>query len=76
MDRLGEVDQQTLSWWLAERQLPNGGLNGRPEKLEDVCFTIPFHPRRLTELDCTGLLQFLGPFITIDSKQINLDRLG
>ena len=37
LDRLdGEVDQQMLGWWLAERQLPNGGLNGRPEKLEDV----------------------------------------
>lgn len=36
LDRLDEVDQPTLSWWLAERQLPNGGLNGRPEKLEDV----------------------------------------
>ena len=36
LDRLDEVDQDTLAWWLAERQLPNGGLNGRPEKLEDV----------------------------------------
>lgn len=36
LDRLDEVDQPTLAWWLAERQLPNGGLNGRPEKLEDV----------------------------------------
>ena len=36
LDRLDEVDEQTLAWWLAERQLPNGGLNGRPEKLEDV----------------------------------------
>lgn len=36
LNRLDEVDQPTLSWWLAERQLPNGGLNGRPEKLEDV----------------------------------------
>lgn len=36
LDRLDEIDQPTLSWWLAERQLPNGGLNGRPEKLEDV----------------------------------------
>ena len=31
-----EVDADNLGWWLAERQLPNGGLNGRPEKLEDV----------------------------------------
>lgn len=29
----------TLSWWLSERQLPNGGLNGRPQKLEDVCYS-------------------------------------
>ena len=36
LDRLDEVDIDTLAWWLAERQLPNGGLNGRPEKLEDV----------------------------------------
>lgn len=36
LDRLDEVDQETLAWWLSERQLPNGGLNGRPEKLEDV----------------------------------------
>ncbi|KAF8323502.1 rab geranylgeranyltransferase [Cantharellus anzutake] len=40
LDRIeGEVDQQILGWWLAERQLPNGGLNGRPEKLEDVCYS-------------------------------------
>ncbi len=38
MDRLDVVDHETLAWWLAERQLPNGGLNGRPEKLEDVSF--------------------------------------
>ena len=36
LDRLDEVDYQTLGWWLAERQLANGGLNGRPEKKEDV----------------------------------------
>jgi geranylgeranyl transferase type-2 subunit beta len=28
----------TLGWWLSARQLPCGGLNGRPEKLEDVCY--------------------------------------
>jgi len=39
LDRLEEVDGETLGWWLAERQLPNGGLNGRPEKLEDVCYS-------------------------------------
>jgi len=39
LDRLDEIDYETLGWWLAERQLPNGGLNGRPEKLEDVCYS-------------------------------------
>ena len=28
-----------LGWWLCERQLPSGGLNGRPEKLPDVCYS-------------------------------------
>lgn len=36
LDRLDIVDTDALSWWLSERQLPNGGLNGRPQKLEDV----------------------------------------
>lgn len=35
----GEVDADLLGWWLAERQLPCGGLNGRPEKKEDVCYS-------------------------------------
>ncbi|KAK7049504.1 Rab geranylgeranyltransferase [Paramarasmius palmivorus] len=39
LDRLDLVEVPTLAWWLAERQLPNGGLNGRPEKLEDVCYS-------------------------------------
>ncbi|KAL4254163.1 Geranylgeranyl transferase type-2 subunit beta [Abortiporus biennis] len=39
LNRMDEVDVDTLGWWLAERQLPNGGLNGRPEKLEDVCYS-------------------------------------
>lgn len=33
------VDADTLGWWLAERQVPGGGLNGRPEKLPDVCYS-------------------------------------
>lgn len=28
-----------LADWLCERQLASGGLNGRPEKLEDVCYS-------------------------------------
>ena len=38
-DRLDLIDPTTLGWWLSERQLANGGLNGRPEKLEDVCYS-------------------------------------
>ena len=34
------VDRERLSWWLAERQVMScGGLNGRPEKLPDVCYS-------------------------------------
>lgn len=37
--RLDLVDIDRLGAWLSERQLENGGLNGRPEKLEDVCYS-------------------------------------
>ena len=37
--RLDLVDQDKLGAWLSERQLKNGGLNGRPEKKEDVCYS-------------------------------------
>lgn len=38
-DRLDYVDKEILGRWLCERQLPCGGLNGRPEKKEDVCYS-------------------------------------
>ncbi|KAJ4344509.1 Rab geranylgeranyltransferase [Didymosphaeria variabile] len=38
-DRLDLVNQERLGAWLSERQLKNGGLNGRPEKTEDVCYS-------------------------------------
>lgn len=37
--RLNNIDGDLLGWWLSERQLPSGGLNGRPEKLPDVCYS-------------------------------------
>ena len=37
--RLDAVDRNRLGEWLSERQLKDGGLNGRPEKLEDVCYS-------------------------------------
>lgn len=45
LDRLDLVDTPTLAWWISERQLPNGGLNGRPEKLEDVSHNRSFSKR-------------------------------
>lgn len=38
-DGLHHVDADLLGWWLAERQVKVGGLNGRPEKLPDVCYS-------------------------------------
>lgn len=41
--RLDLVDEKTLCGWLSERQVTEGagkgGLNGRPEKKEDVCYS-------------------------------------
>lgn len=37
--RLDLVDADKLGGWLSERQVECGGLNGRPEKLEDVCYS-------------------------------------
>ncbi|KAL2611693.1 hypothetical protein R1flu_023385 [Riccia fluitans] len=36
---LHHVDRDLLGWWLCERQVKAGGLNGRPEKLPDVCYS-------------------------------------
>eukprot|EP01018_Ginkgo_biloba_P011709 Gb_03754 [translate_table: standard] len=36
---LNHVDKDLLGWWLCERQVKSGGLNGRPEKLADVCYS-------------------------------------
>ncbi|XP_035747691.1 geranylgeranyl transferase type-2 subunit beta isoform X2 [Egretta garzetta] len=38
-DQLHQINVDLLGWWLCERQLPSGGLNGRPEKLPDVCYS-------------------------------------
>jgi geranylgeranyl transferase type-2 subunit beta len=37
--RLDVVSVDKLGRWLSERQVEAGGLNGRPEKLEDVCYS-------------------------------------
>ena len=35
----GDVDADLVGFWLAERQCDSGGLNGRPEKQADVCYS-------------------------------------
>ncbi|KAI8435597.1 hypothetical protein MSG28_003873 [Choristoneura fumiferana] len=37
--RMDALRADELAWWLCERQLPSGGLNGRPEKLPDLCYS-------------------------------------
>ncbi|RDW64742.1 hypothetical protein BP6252_10393 [Coleophoma cylindrospora] len=37
--RIDLVDVDKLGRWLSERQVECGGLNGRPEKAEDVCYS-------------------------------------
>lgn len=37
--RLDLVNKDRLGAWLSERQVDNGGFNGRPEKLVDACYT-------------------------------------
>ena len=39
MNCLHLINVDLLGWWLSERQLESGGLNGRPEKLQDVCYS-------------------------------------
>jgi hypothetical protein len=53
LNQLHLVDKEALSWWLAERQLPCGGLNGRPEKKEDVGVTF-FFKLKVTDRQVKG----------------------
>lgn len=38
LDRIKDKIED-LGWWLSERQCDSGGLNGRPEKQADVCYS-------------------------------------
>jgi geranylgeranyl transferase type-2 subunit beta len=38
-NNVDDEENDKLAWWLAERQVKVGGLNGRPEKLPDVCYS-------------------------------------
>ncbi|SMN19833.1 similar to Saccharomyces cerevisiae YPR176C BET2 Beta subunit of Type II geranylgeranyltransferase required for vesicular transport between the endoplasmic reticulum and the Golgi [Maudiozyma saulgeensis] len=39
LDALTPKQIEETGWWLSERQIPGGGLNGRPSKLPDVCYS-------------------------------------
>ena len=39
LNSLHYVNIDLLGWWLCERQCDSGGLNGRPEKQADVCYS-------------------------------------
>lgn len=39
LDELSPEQVENIGWWLCERQVPEGGLNGRPSKLPDVCYS-------------------------------------
>jgi len=33
------IDRDKLGLWLSQRQTAQGGFNGRPDKLADVCYS-------------------------------------
>ena len=77
LDRLDVVDQPTLCWWLSERQLPCGGLNGRPEKLEDVSFMFTCRSAIITHsfqvcysFFVSSALSILGKLTWIDTSKL------
>lgn len=57
---LDKVNAELLCWWLAERQTASGGLNGRPEKLQDVCYS----------WWCLSSLSILGRLHWIDQDKL------
>jgi len=64
LNALHLIDHDLLGWWLAERQTQNGGLNGRPEKLADVCYSWWVLSslaaiEKLHWIDKTALLKFI-----------------
>lgn len=59
-DRLDLVDIDQLAQWLSQRQLPSGGLNGRPEKLPDLCYS----------WWCLSSLKMIGNMHRIDHKRL------
>jgi geranylgeranyl transferase type-2 subunit beta len=74
------MDAEQLGWWLCERQVENGGLNGRPEKLADVCYSWWVLSAlclldRLAWIDADALEQFILRCQDVESGGI-ADRPG
>jgi prenyltransferase beta subunit len=70
LESLDLIDKDQLGWWLSERQLSNGGLNGRPEKLEDVCYSWWV----LSSLDMIGKIHWINSDSLVNfilSAQVN-----
>ncbi len=65
------VDPDQLGWWLAERQVSNGGLNGRPEKLADVLIYHYICKHLLISVE--GLLFLVGGVCPVCSEASALD---
>jgi geranylgeranyl transferase type-2 subunit beta len=72
LGELDRVDRDALGGWLSERQLPNGGLNGRPEKLEDVSHNAHIGSGQLT----AGVLLVVGSGVFEHIGAHTLDQPG
>lgn len=81
--QLHQLNADLLGWWLCERQLPSGGLNGRPEKVCVVSARVA-NIRSLSEREALTalrsdsaarcLLLVVGPGVPEDHRQDPLDR--
>ncbi|XP_027771008.1 geranylgeranyl transferase type-2 subunit beta 1-like isoform X2 [Solanum pennellii] len=68
---LHHVDKDLLGWWLCERQVKSGGLNGRPEKLPDVCYSCYIgifidRTRRMVEFQIGQMMQLMSSILTLE----------
>lgn len=75
MGRLDLVDKDLVGAWLSERQLPNGGLNGRPEKLEDVSVDEVYSGKAELRGE-KGMLFVVEPRGSEYCREITLDQPG
>ena len=48
-DSLHYVNADMLGWWLCERQLPSGGLNGEFERMAGFCLEVLSSNRHLCD---------------------------